>query len=99
MRIHYAANRALMKTARAKKFANMRAAKERKRVERATADPVMPEMPHVGPRRTAVMPAVRLNVCVRGKWFCFTAHEAPWGGIHPSITSLLADARSALSLA
>lgn len=44
MRQHYAINRRRL---RAKKFANMRAAKERKRMERAARDEPMPDCSHV----------------------------------------------------
>ncbi len=42
----YATNRKRMKERRAKKFANMRAAKERLRMARAFAEPVMPDLSH-----------------------------------------------------
>jgi hypothetical protein len=49
LRKHYAANRKRNRERAAKKFAKMRAAKERLRIERANAEPQMPDTSHCEP--------------------------------------------------
>ena len=49
LRKHYAANRKRNRERACKKFAQMRAAKERKRIERANTEPVMPDLSHCQP--------------------------------------------------
>lgn len=49
LRKHYATNRKRNRERAVKKFAAMRAAKERKRIERAQAEPVMPDLSHCPP--------------------------------------------------
>lgn len=53
-RKHYAANRKRNRERAAKKFAQMRDAKERLRIERASAEPKMPDTSHCEP-----MPKIR----------------------------------------
>jgi hypothetical protein len=96
-RKHYRENRLRMRERKCAKFARMRAAKERLRMEPAAAVEDEPKAPvH---REPAPQPMVEVRVRVGDRWFCRSAHEAPWGGMHPSKTQLLKFVRSALKLA
>jgi len=88
LRKHYAANRKRNREMRAKKFAQMRAAKERKRIERAMAYPQMPDLSHCEPP-----PKTRpsgFEVIVRclddGQRVSFRSLRLPWGlSISPTL--------------
>ena len=80
-RKHYAANRKRNRDRACKKFAQMRAAKERLRIERANAEPQMPDTSHCEP-----MPKLKprgFEVIVRclddGARSSFRALRTPFG--------------------
>jgi hypothetical protein len=71
-RKHYSANR--------KKLANFRAAKERKRIERAMREDVMPDTSHV--RIPRIKPSgfrVTIECLDDGERVSFTSSRLPWG--------------------
>lgn len=72
LRKHYAANR--------KRLAQMRAAKERKRMERVARDEPMPDVSHTSwPRYRPSGFRVTVECLDDGKRASFTAHRLPWG--------------------
>ena len=88
LRKHYAANRKRNREGRAKKFAQMRAAKERKRIERATADPQMPDLSHCVPPPKLKPSGFEVTVrCLDdGARASFRALRLPWGlSISPTL--------------
>jgi hypothetical protein len=95
-RKHYAANRKRMREFRAKKFANMRAAKERKEQETVDCVPDVDTSQVRKPRMPAA--AVSITVNIRGRRFRFSAHDGPWNELFPSRTSLVEAVRNALRL-
>ena len=61
-------------------FANMRAAKERKRIERLTAEPIMPDTSHiVAPRIKPSGFRVTVECLDDGERVSFTASRLTWG--------------------
>ncbi len=88
----YATNRKRIKERRAKKFANMRAAKERLRMERAFAEPLMPDLSHCEDI-CAAMPRIKplfiiTITCSDGESVKLRLHDGPHG-LMPSATSAL----------
>lgn len=72
---------------RAKKFRAMRAAKERKRIERAQRDEPMPDVSHVifPPGKPSGF-RVSITCLDDGERVSFTAHRTPWGSLSVSPT-------------
>jgi hypothetical protein len=82
---------------RAKKFANMRAAKERKRLERLASEDVVPDMSHVWTPK-ALLPLFTVTIrCRDGASASLRIHEGAWGGL--SISPTLAGRKVACVLA
>ena len=80
LRKHYASNRKRMSDFRAHKFANMRAAKERIRLERAMRDEPMPDNSHVCiPRIKPSGFRVTIECLDDGQRASFTSSRLPWG--------------------
>lgn len=76
MREHYATNRRRLRFA---KFANMRAAKERKRIDRLALPDVMPDLSHVPqPKKLSPLFVVTIR-CRDGERVRIPIHETPWG--------------------
>lgn len=88
LRKHYAANRKRNREGRAKKFAQMRAAKERKRIERANTEPQMPDLSHCVPPPKLKPSGFEVTVrCLDdGARASFRALRLPWGlSISPTL--------------
>jgi len=85
------------RSAQLRRLAQMRAAKERKRMERATAEPELPDASHIYVPR--VKPRIEVRVRIDDRWFSVSAHDAPWGGIMPSRTNLARFVHETLALA
>ncbi len=67
--------------------ANQRAAKERKRIERAAREEPMPDLSHVRvPRARASGFRVVITCLDDGERVSFTAFRTPWGGLSVSPT-------------
>lgn len=80
LRKHYAANRKRSREKRARMFANMRAAKDRKRIERLSSYPEIPDMSHVEiPRPAASGFRITVECLDDGERASFTAVRLPWG--------------------
>ena len=72
----------------ARKFANMRAAKERKRIEGLSAEPVMPDMAHVyWPKPTKPLFVVTVR-CRDGEFVRIKIHDG-LSALAPSPTEVL----------
>lgn len=83
---------------RARKFTLMRAAKERLRIERANAEPVLPDTSHVRLTRRIPAEATITERFADGHSFSTAIHRAPWGGINPSRTAILREIATTLDL-
>ena len=89
-RKHYARNR--------KRLAQMRAAKERKRMARAMRPEPMPDTSHVAvPRPKPSGFTVSIRCLDDGERVSFTAHRTPWGNL--SVSPTLAGRKVAAVLA
>ena len=81
LRKHYATNRKRNRERVLKKFAAMRAAKERKRIERANAEPAMPDLSHCPKMPKLKRSGFRVTVeCIDdGARASFLALRTPFG--------------------
>ena len=88
LRKHYAANRKRNRERVLKKFAAMRATKERKRIDRANADPIMPDLSHYPKMPRAKRSGFRVTIeCLDdGAKSSFVAQRTPFGlSVSPTV--------------